>query len=163
MADQGASDPSTRTWRVTGWRRWLYVLLLVSFLAQAVNRLVDLLVGPPPHYGDGIFFALALLAALAYGWMVVLYLRTRVTLTPEGVEVRSFRTKVIPYTEVERAYRNRFSRGVVSLDLLDATRIALPAPVSGFKDAAPELDEAVALIQARVDGARAAAGEDVAG
>ena len=163
VADEAGSDARTRTWRVTGWPRWLYVLLLVLFLVQAAFRLVALLTEPPPHYGDGIFFVVWLVGAVGYGVIVLQYWRTRVTLLADGVEIRGFRRRVVRYADVERAYRNRFSRNVVSLDLVDGTRTSLPAPVAGFKDPAPELDEAVALIQARVAAVRPPVEGDTAG
>ncbi|SDU90563.1 hypothetical protein SAMN04488544_1755 [Microlunatus sagamiharensis] len=158
MADGGESDGGVRTWRVTGWRRWVYVVLLVLFLVQAASRLVSLLSEPPPHTGDGILLGVWLVGALGYGVVVLQCWRTRVTLRADGVEVRELRRRFIRYADVERAYRDRFSAHVVSLDLVDGTRTSLPAPVGGPKDPAPEIDEAVALVQARVAAARTPGG-----
>lgn len=150
MADGGGADGGVRTWRVTGRRLWLYVVLLVLFLAQAAYRLVELMTGTPLGFGDGFLLVAWLVGAVSYGALVLQLRRSRVSLTSAGIEVRTFRTRVIPYADVDRAYRNRFNRGAVTLDLVDASKVVLPAPVAALKDPAPELDEAVDLINARV-------------
>ena len=158
MADESGSDAGP-SWRVSGWRLWLYVLLLVLFLLQTGLRLFALLTEPPPHDGDGLLLAFALVGTLCYGLIVVQHRRTRVTLLAGGVEIRSLRRRVLPYADIERAHRSRWSRGTVTLDLLDASKVVLPAPVAGLKDPAPELDEAVALIDERVAAARRPVGD----
>lgn len=163
MADGDGSGAGTRAWRVTGWRRWLYLLLLALFLAQAGLRLVALLIDPPPHYGNGIALVLALLGVLAYTGLAVQHVRTQVSLEPDGIDVRVFRTRRIPYASIARVFRDRFQLGAVTLELEDQSRVVLPAPATRLKSPTPELDEAVALIQARVAAARPGYGEDAPG
>lgn len=96
-------------------------------------------------------------------FVVAVTWRTRVTLDHDGIEVQGGRRRLIRYADVVRAHRDRFNRGAVSLVLADGSRVVLPAPLAGLKDPAPELDEAVALIQARVDATRAAVEGSAAG
>ena len=153
-ADPTAADVPP-SWRITGLQRWLPVFLTATFAAQVLLRVVELVTEPPPHVGDWIQLALVSVGAACMGTLGILTRRTRVTLTPSGVEVRSARSRLVPYATIDRAHRSRWSRGTVTLDLLDASTVVLPAPVAALKDPAPELDEAVDEINARVRAARA--------
>lgn len=139
------------------------MLLLAVFVAQAVARLVALVGEPPPHLADWLLLVLATLGAAAGTGMVVLAWRARVTLTADGIEVREGRRRLVRYGDVVRAYRKPFERGAVSLELVDGRTLVLPAPRAGTKDAAPELDEAVALISTRLGAGRAGVGDGADG
>ncbi|HEY0239401.1 MAG TPA: hypothetical protein VGC37_12205 [Friedmanniella sp.] len=152
MTQDRSTARDARQWRTTGFRRWWPVLLMASFLGDGTSSVLRLTSRGPsslPRAGDIVFVVLAALGLIASVVLVVLTQRTQVTLEAEGVAVRAGRRKFFPYQSIDKAYRDRWSSGAVTLQLRDGRKEVLPAPTAGFGPNA-QLDAVVLLIQQRV-------------
>ena len=104
----------------------------------------------------------SLLAALfvPYGLWAVRAARTRVRLTPDGVEVRGLRTRVLPYVGIESVEVSPDWEGARSVWVRlrassphSAPEVLTPPPEWWHEDGR-SLEAVVALIRARVERAR---------
>ena len=149
-------------WRVTGIRRWLPVLLMVSSSANAASSILRLTDPDPsslPRSGDVVFLVLAGLVFVCALFLLAVTVRTRVTLGPEAVVITAGRRRVVPYDDVQRAYRDRWSSGAITLALRDGSRLVLPAPTAGPKTQNADLDRALDLLRERLVPAGGRSGE----
>jgi hypothetical protein len=143
------TEATSPRWRITGVRRWIPVLLLVCFLANAVLRIA--FQGDDPWRTRDVALLVFDLVGVAAGLVLVLTTsRARVALGATGVDVRGGRRRHVPYDAIARAYRDRFTFGAVTLLLHDGTKVVLPALVAGLRVASSEVDEAVAQIRRRL-------------
>ncbi|HEY0240438.1 MAG TPA: hypothetical protein VGC37_17540 [Friedmanniella sp.] len=148
--------PEVVQWRVTGVRRWLPVLLVLSFAFSCVGPVLHLVAQDATRTPYALQVGLACFAvagALGAAALAVVTWRTVVTLTPTAIEVRGGRRRRYPYDEVGRVYRDRHTSGAVSLLLTDHRSVRLPAPVAGLGTSGPEVDAAVEQIRGRLPAA----------
>lgn len=149
--------PTPVEWRVVGLRRWLPVVLGVCFLGNAADDVAHLVVddvSPSDPRGLQVFFlVVGVVGVLAAVALLVATWRTRVTLTPTGIAVRTVRRRFFPYDAIGRVYRDRFTSGAITLLLDDDRKVRLPAPVAGLGTSSPEIDAALEQIRARIPAA----------
>ena len=146
----GSSRAQTLEWRM----RWpsvvLYLLPVLLLLPSVLSNTGDAF-GPEPSVYDRVFFwSFIPLLAVTVVYGVVLCLRTRVRVTPVGIEVRQFRTRLYRYEDVLDARRNRWANNGIQLVMRNEDRTILPVPTPGRRgvnDSAVE--EALAAIRRR--------------
>lgn len=143
------TETTASEWRITGARRWIPVLLLVSFLGSAILRVTGQ-EGEPWRTRDVLLLVVNLLGSTVGLVLALTAWRTRVSLGTTGLDVRVGRRRHVPYDAVARAYRDRFTFGAVTLLLHDGTKVVLPAPVAGLGVGSPEVDDAVEQIRGRL-------------
>ncbi len=83
-------------------------------------------------------------------WILLDLLRTRVRLTADGLEIRRWRTRLYPYSDISDVCLDRGANDRwIKLRLLDATTIRLPAPTRGPRPSDRTLPDAVDAIRVR--------------